>query len=203
MQVNMVQGKTKNPIEVADAVFGQAYNEALIHQVIVAYLAKARSGTHAQKTRSEVRGGGKKPWRQKGTGRARAGSIRSPLWRGGGKTFAAKTQSYDQKVNKKMYRVAMRSILSELIRSDRLVVVEELSFEQPKTKLFVEFMNTLGLKEALIVVDELTENLFWASSNIPLVDVLEVEELNPVILLRFEKVVVTQAALQRIEEQLS
>jgi large subunit ribosomal protein L4 len=165
-------------------------------------MAAARQGTRAQKTRSEVRGGGKKPWRQKGTGRARAGTIRSPLWRGGGITFAAKPQDHSQKVNKKMYRAALQVILSELARQQRLVVVESFALEQPKTKLLVKALGEYGLEDALIVSDEVTENLYLASRNLHKVDVRDVHGVDPVSLIAFDKVIVTVSALKKFEEML-
>ena len=190
-------------LEVSDATFGREFNEALVHQVVVAFGAGARQGTKAQKTRSEVRGGGKKPWRQKGTGRARAGTIRSPIWRSGGVTFAASPQDHSQKVNKKMYRSAMRSILSELARSARLVVVESMSLEQPKTKLLVEALKGYGLENVLIVASEVDQNLYLASRNLHKVDVRDVEGVDPVSLIAHEKVVVTVDAVKKFEEALA
>jgi len=190
-------------VEVSDVTFAREYNEALVHQVVTSYLAGARQGTRAQKTRSEVAGGGKKPWRQKGSGRARAGTIRSPLWRTGGVTFAAKTQDHSQKVNKKMYRAAMRTIWSELARQDRLVVVEELSIEAPKTKLFKAKMAELNVDNALVVAHELDDNLFLAARNIPNVDVLDAASVDPVSLIAYDKVLVTVGALKQVEEALA
>ncbi len=194
--------KSTSKLDVADSVFGVDFNEALVHQAVVAYMAGARSGTKAQKTRSEVRGGGKKPWRQKGTGRARAGTIRSPIWRGGGKAFAAKPRNYEQKLNKKMYKGALRSILSELARQERLIVVDKLEPEEPKTKLMLQQLEALSVKEALIVTNELSENLFLSARNIPKVDVIDVEEVDPYLLVGFEKVIMTQSALENIEASL-
>jgi large subunit ribosomal protein L4 len=159
--------KSAGKVKLSDSIFGADYNEALIHQVVTAYMAGSRAGTKAQKTRSEVRGGGKKPWRQKGLGRARAGTIRSPIWRGGGVTFAAKPRDFSQKVNKKMYRGAMRSILSELARQERLILIDDFVLEDAKTKSFVEKFNELKLKEALIITNEISENLYLASRNVP------------------------------------
>ena len=175
----------------------------MIHQVVTAYLAGARQGTRAQKNRSAVAGGGKKPWRQKGTGRARAGTIRSPIWRSGGVTFAATPQDHSQKVNKKMYRSAMRSILSELARSERLVVVENMSLEQPKTKLLVEELKGYGLENVLIVASEVDQNLYLASRNLHKVDVRDVEGVDPVSLIAHEKVVITVDAVKKFEEALA
>ncbi len=190
-------------IEVADAIFARDFNESLIHQVVTAYLAGARAGTKAQKNRSAVSGGGAKPWRQKGTGRARAGTIRSPLWRGGGKTFAASPRDYSQKVNRKAYRAAMRSILSELARQERLVVVERFSVDVPKTKEMVKLLKTLGVDDVLIVVDELDENTYLASRNLHKVGLCDVESMDPVSLVGYEKVLMTQAAVKKVEEKLA
>ncbi|NKI19193.1 50S ribosomal protein L4 [Spongiibacter sp. KMU-166] len=195
-------GAAAGSIQVSDVAFAREFNEDLVHQVVTAYLAGARQGTRAQKTRSDVSGGGKKPWRQKGTGRARAGTIRSPIWRGGGVTFAARPQDHSQKVNRKMYRAAMRSILSELARQDRLVVVEELALEAPKTKLLVKSLGELGLQGALIVTEEVTGNLYLAARNLHDVDVRDVNGVDPVSLIGYEKVVVTVAALKKFEELL-
>ena len=189
-------------VDVSDATFGKDFNEALVHQVVTAYLAGARQGTVAQKTRSDVSGGGKKPWRQKGTGRARAGTIRSPLWRSGGVTFAARPQDHSHKVNRKMYRAAMRSILSELVRQDRLVAVDAISVEAPKTKLLIAKLQELGLEKALIVTEEQDVNLYLAARNIPYVDVVNVAGADPVILVGYDKVLMTVAALRKFEENL-
>ncbi|WP_421910213.1 50S ribosomal protein L4 [Marinobacter sp.] len=189
-------------ISVSDAAFAKDFNESLVHQVVTAYMSGARQGTRAQKTRSEVAGGGKKPWRQKGTGRARAGTIRSPLWRSGGVTFAAKPQSFEQKVNRKMYRAAMRSIFSELVRQERLVVVDDMNVETPKTKDFTAKLSDIGVSNALILSDNVEQNLHLASRNIPHVDVRDVAGLDPVSLVAFDKVVVTVPALKKIEEML-
>ncbi|AVV34258.1 MAG: 50S ribosomal protein L4 [Cobetia sp.] len=189
-------------VDVSDATFGKDFNEALVHQVVTAYLAGARQGTVAQKTRSDVSGGGKKPWRQKGTGRARAGTIRSPLWRSGGVTFAARPQDHSHKVNRKMYRAAMRSILSELVRQDRLVAVDAISVEAPKTKLLIAKLQELGLEKALIVTEEQDVNLYLAARNIPYVDVVNVAGADPVSLVGYDKVLMTVAALRKFEENL-
>jgi large subunit ribosomal protein L4 len=189
-------------ITVSEATFAKDFNEALVHQVVVAYMAAGRQGTKAQKTRSEVRGGGKKPWRQKGTGRARAGTIRSPIWRSGGVTFAAKPRSYAQKVNRKMYRAAMRSILSELVRQERLIVVDDFSIDIPKTKAFTAKLADMGLSNVLILSENLDQNLHLASRNVPHVDVRDVAGLDPVSLVAHEKIVVTVPALKKIEEML-
>lgn len=189
-------------VSVSDATFAKDFNESLVHQVVTAYMAGARQGTRAQKTRSEVSGGGKKPWRQKGTGRARAGTIRSPIWRTGGVTFAAKPQDHSQKVNRKMYRAALRSILSELVRQERLVVVNDVTVDSPKTKAFSAKLKDLGVSNALILADSVEQNLHLASRNIPHVDVRDVAGLDPVSLVAFESVVVTVPALKKIEEML-
>jgi large subunit ribosomal protein L4 len=189
-------------VSVSDVAFAREYNEALVHQVVTAYLAGARQGTRAQKTRSEVSGGGKKPWRQKGTGRARAGTIRSPIWRTGGVTFAAKPQDHSQKVNRKMYRAAIRSILSELARQERLLVVESMDVEAPKTKLLVKQLGEFGLDNVLIVASEVNENLYLASRNLHTVDVRDVESVDPVSLIAYDKVVVTVDAVKKFEEML-
>jgi len=200
LQVINVDGQASgSTIAVADEVFGRVFNEALVHQVAVAYMAGGRAGTRAQKTRSEVSGGGTKPWRQKGTGRARAGSIRSPLWRGGGVTFAARPQDHSQKVNKKMYRAALCSIFSELVRQERLVVVNGLAVAEPKTKFMIAQLNDLGVQgSALLVVEDLDRNLYLAARNLPEVEVRDVVGLDPVSLIRFDKIIVTVAALERI-----
>ncbi|MGD8783536.1 MAG: 50S ribosomal protein L4 [Thioalkalispiraceae bacterium] len=187
-------------VEVSDDAFGRDYNEGLVHQVVTAYLAGARQGTRAQKTRSEVRGGGAKPWRQKGTGRARAGTIRSPLWRSGGVTFAAKNQDWSQKVNRKQYRAGMRAILSELVRQDRLVVVDKIEVAEPKTKLLVEQLEKLGLDSVAIIVDDMDNNLFLAARNLHKVGLSEAGVIDPLNLVRFEKVLVTVPALKKLEE---
>ncbi|UJF25447.1 50S ribosomal protein L4 [Suttonella sp. R2A3] len=191
-------------VTVADEVFGVAFNEALIHQVVTAYLAGGRSGTKAQKTRSEVSGGGAKPWRQKGTGRARAGTIRSPIWRSGGVTFAAKPRDYSQKVNKKMYRAAMRSIFSELARQERLLVLESFELDSHKTKEFAAYAekNNLG-QDVLVVTESANDNAYLATRNLPRISVVDVQAVNPALLLRHEKVAVDKAAIEKINEWLS
>ncbi|MEM7293217.1 MAG: 50S ribosomal protein L4 [Pseudomonadota bacterium] len=189
-------------LEVSDAVFGREFNEALIHQVVTAYLSAGRAGTRAQKTRSEVRGGGAKPWRQKGTGRARAGTIRSPIWRSGGVTFAAKPQNHEQKVNRKMYRGAIGSIVSELIRRDRMHVIDGIALDAPKTKQLVAKLKEMELNEALIITEAVEQNLYLASRNLPNVQVIDVAAIDPVSLLRFENVVLTAGAVKRFEEWL-
>ena len=190
-------------VELSDTAFGREFNEALVHQVVTAYLAGARQGTRAQKTRAEVSGGGIKPWRQKGTGRARAGSIRSPIWRGGGRAFAAKPQDWSQKVNRKMYRGAMQCILAELIRQDRLILVEELTISAPKTKELIAKLNDLGAPRALIVTKEVDENLYLAARNIPHVNVLGTNEVDPVSLIAFDKVIMSVEAAKQFEEALA
>ena len=205
MELSVVKpgNKAAGTVAVSEANFAREYNEALVHQVVTAFLSGARQGTRAQKTRSEVAGGGKKPWRQKGTGRARAGTIRSPIWRSGGVTFAAKPQDHSHKVNRKMYRAAMRSILSERARSDRLVVVEALDVEQPKTKLLVEALKDYGVDNVLIVADSVDKNLYLASRNLHKVDVRDVEGVDPVSLIAFEKVMITVDAIRKFEEALA
>ena len=190
-------------VELSDTAFGREFNEALVHQVVTAYLAGARQGTRAQKTRAEVSGGGIKPWRQKGTGRARAGSIRSPIWRSGGRAFSAKPQDWSQKVNRKMYRGAMQCILAELIRQDRLILVEELSVSGPKTKELIAKLNDLGAPRALIVTKEVDENLYLAARNIPHVNVLGTNEVDPVSLIAFDKVIMSVEAAKQFEEALA
>lgn len=189
-------------VSVSDVAFAREYNEELVHQVVTAYLAGARQGTRAQKNRSAVRGGGAKPWRQKGTGRARAGTIRSPIWRSGGVTFAAQPQDHTQKVNRKMYRAALRSIMSELARQDRLVVVESLDIEAPKTKLLVKQLSDYGLDNVLIISAEVGENLYLASRNLHKVDVRDVDAVDPVSLIAYDKVMVTVDAVKKFEEML-
>lgn len=205
MELNIVKpgNAAAGTVSVSEATFAREYNEALVHQVVTAYLAGGRQGTKAQKTRSEVAGGGKKPWRQKGTGRARAGTIRSPIWRSGGTTFAAKPQDHSHKVNKKMYRAAMRSILSELARTDRLVVVESFDMEQPKTKLLLEQLKGFGMENVLIVANAVDQNLYLAARNLHKVDVCDVDAADPVSLIAFDKVMVTVDALKKFEEALA
>ena len=197
------KGVSDRAVDVSEATFGRQFNEALVHQVVTAYLAGARQGTRAQKTRAEVNGGGRKPFRQKGTGRARAGTIRSPIWRGGGQTFAAKTQDFSQKVNRKMYRGAMQSILSELIRQDRLIVTEDFSVEVPKTKEVQARLKSLELTNVLIVVEEVDDNLYLSTRNLHGVEVIDVQGVNPVDLIGFEKVLFTVGALKKAEELLA
>ena len=195
--------ETGDKISLSDETFGREYNEPLVHQSVVTYLAGARQGTVKQKTRSEVRGGGRKPWRQKGTGRARSGTIRSPIWRSGGVTFAARPQDFSKKLNKKMYRGAMQCILSELIRQERLIVVNEFAVESHKTKDLVTKLKDFDLDNVLIVSDQIEENLYLAARNLHKVGVLDVSGLDPVSLIGFEKVLITVPALKKAEELLS
>jgi Ribosomal protein L4 len=194
---------TSGSIEVTESVFGQSFNETLVHQLVVRYMAGARAGTKAQKTRSDVSGGGAKPWRQKGTGRARSGSTRSPIWRTGGIAFAARPRSYEQKLNKKMYRVGIKSILSELLRQDRLVVSSDIVPSTVKTKELSIKLKEINAKRILIIVDQLDENLALSSRNIPYVEVIEAINLSPVLLVSADKVIATPEALKKIEERLS
>ncbi len=205
MQLGLISDsgkKAKGKVEVTDAAFAADYNEPLVHQVVTAFLAGARAGTKAQKSRSDARGGGRKPWRQKGTGNARSGSIRSPIWRGGGVTFAAKPRDFSQKVNRKMYRGAMRSIVSELVRQDRLVVVESFTVDAPKTKFLVDKLKALSLEDALIVVDADDANLQLAARNLHWAAVSQAPQANPVSLLAFDKVLITVTALKQLEARL-
>ena len=190
-------------LSVSAANFDREYNEDLVHQVVTSYLAGARQGTRAQKNRADVSGGGRKPWRQKGTGRARAGSIRSPIWRSGGVTFAARPQDHSVKVNRKMYRAALKTIISELARQGRLLVVETLDVDAPKTKLLVEHLAAYGVSSALLLADEVSENLYLASRNLQKVDVRDVQSMDPVSLLAHDKVMVTVEAVKKIEEMLA
>jgi large subunit ribosomal protein L4 len=196
-----VQGSS-NSVEFGDATFGARFNEPLVHQVVTACLAGQRAGTKAQKNRSDVRGGGAKPWRQKGTGRARAGTSRSPLWTGGGATFAARPRDFSQKVNRKMYRAAMRSVLSELLRQERLLLVETFAIETPKTKTAIARLNELGVERGLIVVEAFDENLWLATRNLPNIFCLVATELDPLSLVGSDKVIMTTAAARLIEERL-
>ncbi|WP_417281476.1 50S ribosomal protein L4 [Aliikangiella maris] len=200
MNLAVTDGAQSSSVEVSEVTFGREFNEALVHQVVVAYMAGARSGTRAQKTRSEVSGGGSKPWRQKGTGRARAGTIRSPIWRTGGVTFAAKPQDYSQKVNRKMYRGAMQCILSELNRQNRLLVVESFTVDAPKTKELVKKLAEFGLTDALIVSTNVDENLYLSARNLHKVDVRDVQACDPVSLIAFDKVIMTVDAVKKFEE---
>ncbi len=201
--MNLSLAENKGTVEVTDASFAREYNEGLVHQVLVAFMAGSRQGSRAQKNRSRVSGGGKKPWRQKGTGRARAGTSRSPIWRSGGVTFAAQPQEHSVKVNKKMYRGALRCIWSELIRQERLVVVEDLVIEQPKTKVLIEKLRDLGLSETLIVVEKIDDNLRLASRNLSKTDVRDLTHIDPLCLISNEKVLVTAGALKGLEAALS
>ncbi|XOV83424.1 MAG: 50S ribosomal protein L4 [bacterium] len=189
-------------VEVSDAAFGREFNEALVHQVVVAHMAGARQGTRAQKNRSAVSGGGRKPWRQKGTGRARSGTIRSPIWRSGGVTFAAQPQDHSTKVNRKMYRGALQCIVSELIRQERLIAIETFNIDAPKTKALLNQLKTLDLRSVLIVTEEVDENLYLASRNVKGVDVRDVQGVDPVSLISHDKVLVTVGALKKLEEAL-
>src|SRR5262245_7734183 len=200
MKLKIVNGGAE--LQVSDAAFGQQFNESLVHQVITAYRNGGRAGTKAQLTKAEVRGGGKKPWAQKGTGQARAGSSRSPIWVGGGRAFAAKPRSFEQKVNKKMYRGAIQSMLSELVRQDRLVVTDAFTVNEPKTKLVAEKLRSLKLEKVLIVVEGIDEKLFLAARNLMHVEVLPVSHLNPLSLASYDKVLVTTGAVKLIEERL-
>ncbi|GAB2526566.1 50S ribosomal protein L4 [Microbulbifer agarilyticus] len=203
MELNIATPEgAKGTVAVSEVAFGREFNQDLVHQAVVAYMAGARQGTKAQKNRSAVSGGGKKPWRQKGTGRARAGTIRSPLWRSGGVTFAAEPRDHSVKLNKKMYRAALRCILSELARQERLVVVESFDVEAPKTKQLVTKLAQYDLSDALIVTEEVNENLYLAARNLHKIDVRDVQAIDPVSLIRFDKVVVTVSALKKIDEVL-
>lgn len=190
-----------NSVEVSESVFGREFNESLVHQLVVAYMAAGRAGTKGQKTRSEVSGGGAKPWRQKGTGRARAGTTRSPLWRTGGVTFAAKNRSYEQKLNKKMYRAAMRSIFSELLRQDRLLISDNMALNEPKTKLLLDSLKGInsGVEKCLLITDGIEKNLYLAARNLTNVEVCDAQSLNPVLLVNSDKVMVSVEAAKKIE----
>lgn len=204
LQLTTATGKASSKtIQVSDDNFGNEFNEALVHQVVTAYMAGARSGTRGSKNRSAVSGGGAKPWRQKGTGRARAGTSRSPLWRTGGMTFALSPQDFSQKVNRKMYRSAIRNILSELVRQDRLLVIDEIKLDAPKTKQLAEKLKALSLNDALIVVNELTDNLYLASRNLRNISVIEAKRINPVALVNCDKVLMTVDAVKQIEGMLA
>lgn len=202
VNLNLVGAASAKTMPLNEAVFGQEYNEALIHQVLTAYFNGARAGTKGQKTRAEVRGGGRKPWKQKGSGRARAGSSRSPIWRSGGVTFAAKTRDYSQKVNRKMYRSAIRSILSELVRSERLIGVESLTLGAPKTKDLVARLKELDVNHVLLVTNDHDTNLLLAARNLPHVDVCTAADIDPVGLVAYDKIVMTVDAIKQIEEKL-
>ena len=200
MKIELLSNTKNKDISISNDVFSKEFNESLIHQAVVSFMAASRQGSAKQKNRSEVRGGGKKPYRQKGTGRARAGTIRSPLWRGGCVTFAARPRDYSKKLNKKMYRAAIKSIFSELVRQNRLVAIEKPVLEKPKTKEIASFLNEFSLSKVLIIIDELDMNLYLSARNIPNVDVITVREINPVNLLKPQKVAVTSEALKQIEE---
>ncbi|MDC3161796.1 50S ribosomal protein L4 [Gammaproteobacteria bacterium] len=200
MKIELLSNTKNKDISISNDVFSKEFNESLIHQAVVSFMAASRQGSAKQKNRSEVRGGGKKPYRQKGTGRARAGTIRSPLWRGGGVTFAARPRDYSKKLNKKMYRAAIKSIFSELVRQNRLVAIEKPVLKKPKTKEIASFLNEFSLSKVLIIIDELDMNLYLSARNIPNVDVITVREINPVNLLKPQKVAVTSEALKQIEE---
>ena len=200
MKIELLSNTKNKDISISSDVFSKEFNESLVHQAVVSFMAGGRQGTSKQKTRSEVRGGGKKPFRQKGTGRARAGTIRSPLWRGGGVAFAATPRDYSKKINKKMYRAAIRSIFSELLRQGRLVAIEKPVLDKPKTKEIASLLNEFSLSKVLIIIDELDMNLYLSTRNIPNVDVITVREINPVNLLKANKVAVTADAFKQIEE---
>ena len=194
---------SKNKVSVSEVAFGADFNEALVHQLVVSYMSGARAGTKAQKNRSAASGGGAKPWRQKGTGRARAGTIRSPIWRSGGVTFAASPRDFSKKLNKKMYRVGMRSLVSELVRQQRLIVISELGVSEPKTKVMHQKLADLGVSDALILTDGLDSSVYLAARNIPNIQVMDVAIVDPLSLVSQENVVIDQAALKKLEERLS
>jgi large subunit ribosomal protein L4 len=194
---------SKKKVSVSDDAFAASFNEALVHQLVVSYMASARAGTKAQKTRSQVSGGGAKPWRQKGTGRARAGTIRSPIWRSGGVTFAATPRDHSKKLNKKMYRVGMRSLVSELVRQERMVLIDKLGVTEPKTKQMQARLDELGIDNALVLTDGLDSAVYLAARNIPNIQVMDIAIVDPVSLIRQEKVVIDEAALKKLEERLS
>ena len=200
MKIELLSNTKNKDISISNDVFSKEFNESLIHQAVVSFMASSRQGSAKQKNRSEVRGGGKKPYRQKGTGRARAGTIRSPLWRGGGVTFASRPRDFSKKINKKMYSAAIKSIFSELVRQNRLVAIEKPTLKKPKTKEVANFLNEFSLSKVLIITDELDMNLYLSARNIPNVDVITVREINPINLLKPQKVAVTGEALKQIEE---
>lgn len=205
MELNLTTASgnaSKKTVEVSESAFNKEFNEALVHQVVTAYMAGARSGTKAQKNRSAVSGGGAKPWRQKGTGRARSGTIRSPIWRSGGTTFAASNRDFSQKVNRKMYRAAMASIASELVRQERLVVLSDLKMEGPKTKELASTLKGLGAENALIVTAEFDQNIYLSSRNLINIEYADAQHVNPVNMVRYEKVVMTADAVKKVEEML-
>ena len=200
MKIELLSNTKNKDISISNEVFSKEFNEALVHQAVISFMSTSRQGSAKQKNRSDVRGGGKKPYRQKGTGRARAGTIRSPLWRGGGVTFASRPRDFSKKINKKMYRAAIKSIFSELVRQNRLVAIEKPVLKKPKTKEIASFLNEFSLSKVLIITDELDMNLYLSTRNIPNVDVITVREINPVNLLKPQKVAVTGEALKQIEE---
>ena len=200
MKIELLSNTKNKDISISNEVFSKEFNESLIHQAVISFMSSSRQGSAKQKNRSEVRGGGKKPYRQKGTGRARAGTIRSPLWRGGGVTFASRPRDFSKKINKKMYRAAIKSIFSELVRQNRLVAIEKPVLKKPKTKEIASFLNEFSLSKVLIITDELDMNLYLSARNIPNVDVITVREINPINLLKPQKVAVTGEALKQIEE---
>jgi len=202
MKLPLKNSAGSGEIQLSDAAFGRAYNEALVHQVVTAYMAAGRAGTKGQKSRAQVRGGGKKPWSQKGTGQARAGSIRSPIWVGGGKAFAARPRDFTQKVNRKMYRAAMQTMVSELVRQDRLVAIESLALPEPRTKLLIAKLKEFGLTRALILVEAYEEKLFLAARNVPYVEVIPVASLDPLSLVKHDKILATVGALKLLEARL-
>jgi large subunit ribosomal protein L4 len=202
MKLQLKNAGAASEIQLSDAAFGRAYNESLVHQVVTAYMAAGRAGTKRQKSRAEVRGGGKKPWSQKGTGQARAGSSRSPIWVGGGRTFAARPRDFSQKVNRKMYRAAMQSMVSELARTDRIIAVESMELTAPRTKLLIARLAELGLTRALILVEAYEEKLFLAARNVPYVEVMPVASLDPLSLVKHDKVVATVGALKMLDQRL-
>jgi large subunit ribosomal protein L4 len=194
---------TKKTVSVSDDAFAASFNETLVHQLVVSYMSAGRAGTKAQKNRSAVSGGGAKPWRQKGTGRARAGTIRSPIWRSGGVTFAATPRDYSKKLNKKMYRVGMRSLVSELVRQERLILIDQLGVTEPKTKLMQARLEELGVNDALVLTDGLDSAVYLAARNLPNIQVMDIAIVDPVSLVRQEKIVIDEAALKKLEERLS
>jgi large subunit ribosomal protein L4 len=194
---------SKKKVSVSDDAFAASFNETLVHQLVVSYMASGRAGSKAQKSRSQVRGGGAKPWRQKGTGRARAGTIRSPIWRSGGVTFAATPRDFSKKLNKKMYRVGMRSLVSELVRQDRLVLIDKLGVTEPKTRQMQARLAELGVDDALLLTDGLDSAVYLAARNIPNIQVMDISIVDPVSLLQQEKVVIDEAALKKLEERLA
>tara|TARA_B100000676_G_C17910819_1_gene749889 strand:- start:31 stop:645 length:615 start_codon:yes stop_codon:yes gene_type:complete len=200
MKIELLSNTKNKDISISNDIFSKEFNESLVHQAVVSFMAGARQGSAKQKNRSEVRGGGRKPYRQKGTGRARAGTIRSPLWRGGGVTFASRPRDFTKKVNKKMYRAAIKSIFSELVRQNRLVAIEKPLLEKPKTKEIANFLKEFSLSKVLIIIEEIDMNLYLSARNIPNVDVITVKEINPVNLIKSQKVAVTSEALKQIEE---